>query len=379
MTEYEKQMNAVRKEIDEIDSELIPILVKRFSLSARVAETKRTFHMPVFDMAREKTILEKVKERTGENGDFVSAVYASIFSSSRAKQNLMLASGQSIRDMGKNAPAIVPKSNVKVLCQGVQGAYAHQAARLFFNNDCIHFSSTWENLFTAVEERSVDFAVVPVENSAAGSVNDVYSLIMKYRLYIVGAAEIKIKHCLAAKTAESTIKRVISHPQALSQCSNYIDKNSLQAESFSNTATAAKFVAEQKDSALAAICSKEAAEKYGLTILQEEIQNTEHNATRFIVISHEPYLPKGAKKISLCFSLPHTPGSLSTILSQFSMQGLNLTKIESRPIPEKKFEYDFYLDFTANFHDLNTQNLICALSDELPRFSFLGNYEEIQG
>ena len=161
-----------------------------------------------------------------------------------------------------------------------------------------------------------------------------------------------------------------------SQCSEYLEAHSLKALEWSNTAAAAQYVAQECPPGVAAICSKEAAQEYGLQILQENIQNEAENTTRFIVISKDAILPEDAGKISLCFSLPHETGSLSSVLERFAMEGLNLTKIESRPLPGKNFEYDFYLDFSGNLHDADTLELICALYDELPRFSFLGNYSE---
>ncbi|CDD30240.1 putative chorismate mutase [Firmicutes bacterium CAG:94] len=168
----------------------------------------------------------------------------------------------------------------------------------------------------------------------------------------------------------------MSHPQALSQCSEYLEAHGLRPIQWSNTAAAARYVAQEAPAGVAAICSQEAAREYGLTILEEGIQNEAENTTRFILISREAILPQDAGKISLCFALPHVTGSLSGVLQRFAMAGLNLTKIESRPLPGRNFEYDFYLDFTGNLHQPATLELICALQEELPRFSFLGNYSE---
>ena len=171
-------------------------------------------------------------------------------------------------------------------------------------------------------------------------------------------------------------QKVLSKHEALVQCSAYLAAHDIETEAYSNTAAAAKFIAETRLEGVGAVCSAQAAEEYGLEVIAADIQNTDNNCTRFIVISREAVLPEDAEKISLCFSLPHTPGSLCHTLERFALLGLNLTKIESRPIPERNFEYDFYLDFTGNVHDVQTLALICALSDEMPRFSFLGNYKE---
>ncbi len=185
-----------------------------------------------------------------------------------------------------------------------------------------------------------------------------------------------MEHCLAAADRETPVTAVVSHPQALSQCAEYLESHGLKAVEYSNTAAAAKYVAEQKPKGVAALCSREAARQYRLSILEENVQDEKDNTTRFVIISKEPIFPENAEKISLCFSLPHTPGALHTVLARFALCGLNMTKIESRPIPDKAFTYDFYLDFTGNIHETEALNLICALHDELPRFSFLGNYCE---
>ena len=332
--------------------------------------------MPVFSPQREQAILDKVRQRGGEDGDAAAALYSSIMAISRAKQHQMLQGGSSLRQLERTAARTLRTEGAKVMCQGVPGAFSHKAALKFFGEISPSFEPTWKQVFEDVDTGRADFGVLPVENSAAGSVTGVYDLILRYRFYIVGAVDVKVEHCLAAGKATGTPVKAVSHPQALSQCSEYLESHNLQGVEWSNTAAAAQYVAQQCPPGVAAICSKEAAQEYGLTILQENIQNEAENTTRFIIISKEAILPEDAGKISLCFSLPHVTGSLSNVLDRFAYAGLNLTKIESRPLPGKNFEYDFYLDFTGNIHQLQTMDLICALQDELPRFSFLGNYNE---
>ncbi|NLJ31405.1 MAG: bifunctional chorismate mutase/prephenate dehydratase, partial [Clostridiales bacterium] len=223
-----------------------------------------------------------------------------------------------------------------------------------------------------------DLGLVPVENSSAGSVGEVYDLILKYRFYIIAAATLPVRDCLAAakRVDPRTVGTVYSHPQALAQCSEYIQKNSMLPLPMSSTAAAAQSIARRQEAGIGAICSEYAAKEYGLNILERDIQNSSSNCTRFIVISRKLSIPEDARKISLCFSLVHQTGSLYRVLARFAQAGLNLTKIESRPIAEKNFEYDFYLDFTGNMRDEKTLSLILSLHDELPRFSFLGNYTE---
>lgn len=374
--EYQRRLGKVRKEIDRIDGELLPLFLKRMSCSEEVAKLKQEVGAPVFNASREQEILDRVREKSGAFGGSAAALYAAIMSISRARQHQMFTGGKPLRDMEQSAAREMPGRGVTAFCQGVSGAYSHKAALAFFSEPEIGFRVSWKDVFEEVKKGSSCFGVLPVENSAAGSVSGVYDLLLQYRFYIIGAVDMRVEHCLAAPRVEE-IRTVVSHPQGLSQCSEYIESHGIQQKEFSNTAAAAKYVAENALPNTAAICSREAAEKYGLKVLEENVQNARNNVTRFVVISREPILPKEASKISLCFSLPHKTGSLYSILERFAIGGLNLTKIESRPIPESNFEYDFYLDFTGNIHDPETLELICSLYDELPRFSFLGNYIEI--
>jgi len=373
----------IREEIDRIDSELIPLFIERMKCSENVARIKIAEGMQVLDKEREKKVLEKVRERAGEYGDSATILYASMMSLSRARQYQMIKGGNEIETLEKTAERNI-RSDGRIFCQGAEGAYSHKAALRFLkeigseNVDIVRFRPTWRDVFEAVDKGEAEFGVLPVENSSAGSVHDVYSLILKYRLYIIGVVSMKISHCLVAK-GHGKITKVISHPQALAQCSSYIYKNGLEKEEFSNTAEAAKYVSQSSEEGIAAICSEEAAKEYGLKIIGRDIQDMVYNMTRFVILSKRPILPEDANKIGLCFSLPHKSGSLYSILEMFAVNGLNLTKIESRPIPGSKFDYSFYLDFTGNIHDVRTKDLIGMLQQELPGFSFLGNYKEIEG
>lgn len=375
-SEYQARLGKLREEIDEIDGQLLPLFLRRMDCSQRVAQLKGEAGMPVFSPQREQAILDKVREQGGEDGDAAAALYRSIMAISRAKQHKILQNGGALRELERTAARTLHTEGARVVCQGVVGAFSHKAARSFFGEISPSFEPTFQQVFEDVATGSAGFGVLPVENSAAGSVTAVYDLILRYRFYIVGAVDVKVEHCLAAGKGTGTPTAAASHPQALSQCSGYLKSHGLKALEWSNTAAAAQYVAQECPPGVAAVCSKEAAREYGLQILQENIQNEAENTTRFIVISKDAILPGDAGKISLCFSLPHETGSLSSVLERFAMEGLNLTKIESRPLPGKNFEYDFYLDFTGNIHHPKTLDLICALQDELPRFSFLGNYSE---
>ena len=372
----------IRDEIDRIDSELIPLFVERMKCSEDVARIKIAEGLQVLDKEREKKVLEKVRGKAGEYGDSATILYASMMSLSRAHQYQLIKGGDEIEVMEETAERSI-MSKGAILCQGAEGAYSHKAALRFLkdiggNPDMVDFKSTWTEVFELVDNGSAEFGVLPVENSSAGSVHDVYSLILRYRLYIIGAVSMRISHCLASKD-NGKITKVISHPQALAQCSSFILKNGFAAEEFSNTAAAAKYLMQNGKDGEAVICSEEAAKEYGLKIVETDIQDMKYNMTRFVILSKRPILPEDANKIGLCFSLPHTSGSLYSILEMFAVNGLNLTKIESRPIPGSRFDYSFYLDFTGNIHDVRTKDLIGMLQQELPGFSFLGNYKEIEG
>ncbi len=376
ITEYQEKLAEVRKEIDEIDRKLLPLFLKRMQCSEKVAALKREAGAPVLNAGREQEILAGVREKGGDYGTEAEALYRSIMSISRMRQHKLLSGGEELRVLEREASRVMPERPEMVVCQGVEGAYSHQAALSFFGEAPISFAPTWKQVFEDVKAGRAQFGVLPVENSAAGSVTGVYDLILRYRFFIVGAEAVRVEHCLAAADRETPVTAVVSHPQALSQCAEYLESHGLKAVEYSNTAAAAKYVAEQKPKGVAALCSREAARQYRLSILEENVQDEKDNTTRFVIISKEPIFPENAEKISLCFSLPHTPGALHTVLARFALCGLNMTKIESRPIPDKAFTYDFYLDFTGNIHETEALNLICALHDELPRFSFLGNYCE---
>ncbi len=278
----------------------------------------------------------------------------------------------------QNATPLPLTQGVKIAYQGIRGANSFEAAgRLFPNGEFMAYH-TFEDVFKSVESGECDYGVLPVENSTAGSVSAVYDLILRYRFYIVKALPMAIDYCLAGlrQSELSDIENVISHPQALSQCEEYINKMGFEQIPCPNTAVAARDTARKKCLNIAAICSYKAAEEYGLKVLDEHLQDNPYNATRFIVISKRLYIDENANKVSLCFSLPHVTGALFKMLKRFDALGLNLTKIESRPISGKDFEYLFYLDFSGNVRSDGVTELLCRLDEELPEFSFLGNYAE---
>lgn len=374
-----KDLGEIRVEIDKIDSELIELFKKRMDCAKAVGLYKKENNIPVLNQNRENEILDSVEEKGGEYGSHARLLFSNIMELSRALQHNIVGSGKKLRADILNASSKMQTENVKVGYQGIKGANGHEATlKLFPNGDAVNYK-TFADVFDAVDREEVTYGVLPVENSTAGSVSAVYDLILKHRFYIVKALDLPIDYCLAGlKQSEfSDIEKVWSHPQSLSQCANYIAKNNFDSTPFENTAVAAREAANEKRLNVAAICSYKAAEEYGLKILDNHLQDDKGNTTRFIVISKTLCIPENANKISLCFSLPHVTGSLYGLLCRFNSLGLNLTKIESRPRKGKDFEYLFYLDFSGSVHSDNVIDLISQLSEEMPEFSFLGNYCEL--
>lgn len=377
------ELSEIRNEIDRIDGQLAALLCRRLDCSAEVAEYKAAHRLPVFDGERERRILDEAGRRGDEYregyGGALSLTFASMMDASRALQHRRLSSGEELREQIRKAGrALPPPDKARVVCQGVAGAYSDEAAEKLFPGVRPAFVETFAGVFEAVAAGNEDYGVLPVENSFAGSVNEVYDLMMKYRYTIAAATEIRVDHCLVARpeAKRENLKTVYSIHQGLAQCSDYIARLHLAARQYSNTAAAAKMVAESGDVTLCAIASRKAAELYHLQIIDENIQNVDHNRTRFIALSRRLVIPKDANKISLIFALPHVTGSLYRTLSRFAVAGLNLTKLESRPTHSGRFEYVFYLDFEGSLTDAATIDLICSLSEEMPAFSFIGNYRE---
>lgn len=273
----------------------------------------------------------------------------------------------------------LPK-RAKVACQGVEGAFSHQGVLQLFSEPEIQFCQQFEDVFQAVVTGRAEYGVLPVENSTAGSVVKVYDLLSKYACLIVQATRVGVQHHLLATFGAtlSTLKTIYSHPQALDQCEAFlrIHRPEIKSEAYANTAAAALYVASQDDLTLGAIASKECAEKYNLAILADNIQDIEENTTRFICISKHPGYSPEANKISLCLTLPHKPGALYHLLNKFAINQLNLTKLESRPWPERLFEFMFYVDIEGHLADPKVQLLFYDLSRQLGYFKILGHYSE---
>lgn len=370
----------LRNEIDKIDSELIPLLLKRMSISEKVAQYKVERGIPVLNEEREQEILNNVAAKCGEQGETIKTVFSATMDASRALQHKIIGGGKELRELVEKSQidGKLTANGAPVACQGVDGAYSGITANTLFPDSPVKYYKQFEDVFEAVNKGEAIYGVIPVENSTAGSVHESYDLIMKYRFYVVGAYDLKIEHCLCVKegTAYENITNVYSHPQALSQCGNFLKNFDFTGINFSNTAAAAEYVANSSKRDIGVICSEFAAKKYGLKILKRNVQNNNNNRTRFIVISKKLVISSDANKISLIFSIADKTGSLYRVLGRFSMAGLNLTKLESRPIENENFNYHFYVDVSGSVKQQSALDLMCALYDELPEFEFLGNFNE---
>ena len=368
----------IRTQIDEIDKQLVELLKARMNCSLSVAKEKREQNLPIHHPDREQAIIDKVMLEGGEFGSYISSVYREIMGVSKEAQQAELT------PLGELAGCIVGakdgiRENVAVACQGIEGAFGSLATHHLHKTGNVKYYCSFEEVFKAVENDEAVYGVVPVENSNAGSVTEVYDLILKYRFYIVSAAELAVNENLLGipGTDVNDIKKVYSHPQALAQSDEFIKKNGIEPVPYSNTALAAKFVSELGDKSVGAVGSTLAADLYGLDVIASNIQTIKNNSTRFITISKQLIIPQEANKVSVVFSVPHTVGALNRVLNRFCVNGLNLTKIESRAAKNGQFDYLFYLDFAGNLNDRKTIALISSLADELPDFTFLGNYREI--
>ncbi len=371
-----------RKQIDEIDSELAALMAKRMEVSAGIAEYKKKNAIPVLDRARERDKLAKiVSAADGKYASYLRSLYSLIFELSRTEQNRVISAASPVReliaDAIKNTDGVFPDTAV-VACQGVEGAFSQQACEKLFSVPKIMFTESFDGAFSAIKNGLCRYAVLPIENNTAGSVNKVYDLMMKHDFYIVKSTRLKVEHELLAKpgTRLEDIKEVYSHEQALSQCSEFIKKNALKAVPCSNTAMAAKLVAESDRADIAAISSRNCAELYGLDILHSAVQDNGGNFTRFICVSKQPEIYPGANKTSIMLVTSNKPGALYNVMSHINACGINITKLESRPIPERDFEFMFYFDLEAPVTTEIFSRLMAELEASCEGFRYLGSYTE---
>ena len=379
------ELNEIRKEIDEIDKEIVDLYIRRMNCSARVAEYKREHNMPVLDASRERALLNKISELSGsEFEEYTRTLYSTILDLSRSYQHSKLGETSALYEEIMTAIDSTPKmfpERADVACQGVEGAYSQIAAERLFRSPNIMFFNDWEKVFSAIEAGMCRYGVIPIENSTAGSVKKVYDLMISRNFKIVRTVRIKIDHSLLANKGAklSEIKEIFSHEQAISQCSAFLSSlgSDVKITRVENTAKAAQMVAESGRTDVASISSRSCAIQYGLTTLASAIQDNGNNHTRFICITNNTEIYPGADRTSLMLVTPHKPGALYRILSRFNSLGINLIKLESRPIPERDFEFMFYFDLESSVYSPKLAQLLAELEQECEEFTYLGSYSEV--
>lgn len=375
-----------RSRIDQIDEKLVSLFCERMKVVEDVAAYKKENHLPVLQSGRETAVLEHVSQLAGPvYGEAAKALFTAMMNISKTQQIMRFQeeSADSYRtflmDALERSKGNRLPSAAKVACQGVEGAYSQRACLQLFSEPDILFLKTFNDVFRAIEQGGADFGVLPIENSTAGSVTAVYDLMRKHHFYICMGTRVKVDHSLLVKPGVKLeeIKKVYSHEQGLAQCTAYIGSHpSWEPVKYPNTAAAAKYVSESLERGTAAIASDLCAQLYGLEILEQGIQDAKSNYTRFICISKQPWIYPDADKISLAFTLPHRAGTLNQLISQVAANNLNLTKLESRPIPNTDFEFMFYLDVEGSLHNQKILNFVCGLHQSLNFLEFLGNYRE---
>ena len=372
-------LQQLRTQIDKIDAQIVELYEQRMDISRQVAEYKIETGKKVFDKQREQEKLEKVKSMTHNdfNSHGIEELFEQIMSMSRKLQYQLLAENGSMGKLPFIGVDELETKAARVVFQGAEGAYSQAAMMKYFGDKVNSFHvDTFREAMGAIDEGSADFAVLPIEDSTAGIVNEIYDLLQEYENYIVGEQIIRIEHCLLGVPGATMedIKTVYSHPQSLMQSAKFLENHSWQLISMQNNAFAARKVAEEQDKSQAAIASEYAGQIYGLEVLQKGVNHSGTNSTRFIIVTNQKIFKRDARKVSICFEVPHESGSLYHMLSHFIYNNLNMTKIESRPIEGRNWEYRFFVDFEGNLADSAVKNALRGLREEARNMKILGNY-----
>ena len=378
------ELSEYRARIDAIDDEMVRLFAERMEVAAGIAAYKKENNLPVLDMRREKEKLLQIAEKTPEGlKDYAVSLYSLIFELSRSCQSRLLGTKseltEQIETALKETPPLFPGHAV-VACQGVEGSYQQLACERLFKLPNIFYFASFGAAFSAIEKGLCQYGVIPVENSTAGSVNAVYDLMMKHNFRIVRSVRLKIDHNLLVKpgTKWEDVKEIYSHEQAISQCAAFLQQHpGIRVVPCENTAIAARMVADSSRRDIAALSSRECMRLYNLEALAESVQDQGNNHTRFICISKDLEIYPGADRSSLMLTLPHQPGSLYKLLSRFYALGINMNKLESRPMPERNFEFMFYFDLETSVYSPEFRQLMAELPSLCDSFSYLGSYSEV--
>ena len=377
-------LNELRLQIDQIDDQLVALFGERMEVAAKIADYKKQNRIPIYVPARERAKLQDVANKAGpEMANYTRVLYSMLFELSRSYQSKR--SGEisplynEITQAIENTPKLFPQAPM-VACQGVEGAYSQIACEKIFRDPFILYFRDFEGVFNAIEQGMCQYGVLPIENSTAGSVKKVYDLMIRHNFSIVRTFRLKVDHNLLANPGAtlSDIKEVYSHEQALNQCSDFLQTiPNVNIVPMVNTAVAAETVAKSGRNDIAALSSRACAELYGLDCLASSVQDKGNNRTRFICISKNLEIYPGADKTSIMMILPHRPGSLYKVLARLYTLGINVTKLESRPIPDREFEFMFYFDLETSIYSEEYVQLICELDELCEEFKYLGSYTEV--
>lgn len=377
-------ISELRGQIDRIDDELVKLFSQRMAVASQIAEFKKENNLPIFVPAREREKMADVAEKAGpEMANYTRVLYSMLFELSRSYQSKQNSAQSPL--YGKITAAIeaTPKlfpQQAMVACQGVEGAFSQIACEKIFKSPMIMYFKNFEGVFTAIEKGLCQYGILPIENSTAGSVKKVYDLMIQHNFSIVRSFRLKIDHNLLTNPGASlsSIREIYSHEQAISQCSEYLATlQGVKVIPVENTAVAAEMVAKSGRTDVAALASRSCAELYGLKCLAGSIQDKGNNHTRFICISKNLEIYPGADKTSIMMVLNHRPGALYRVLARLFVLGINVTKLESRPLPDRDFEFMFYFDLDTSIYSEEFVQLMCELDDLCEEFKYLGSFSEV--
>ncbi len=378
-----KDLSIYREKIDHIDRELVRLFAERMDVAREIGTYKREMGLPVLDAARERIKLGQVADLAPEEmKDYTKVMFSVLMELSKAHQEMLQPDGNSLYEGIKSAidrtPQLFPE-DAQVACQGTEGAYSTTAAEKLFRTPRILYCKTFDAVLNAVETGLCRYGMLPVENSTAGIVEGVYKLLENHKFYIVRAVRVKVDHNLLARkgTKLSDIKEVISHEQAIHQCSALLDSLGVKVTYCENTAVAAKIVSESGRNDLAALSSAACGALYGLDNLKPAAQNVGNNYTRFICISRELEIYPGADRTTLMLETENRPGALYKLLARFYARGVNLTSLVSKPIPEREFHFRFYFDLDTSVYSDSFAQLMREMDTLCPTFRYLGSYREM--
>ena len=379
-----KDITELRAEIDAVDSQIMELYRQRMKISEGVAEYKQAVGKAIYDPERERQKLVKIGKEAGpELRTGAIMLFSTLFELSSSHQLKMMNKTTELTQQVTHAIEHTPKrfpEYPSVACQGVAGAYSQIACTKLFRVPDITYVPTFESVFQAIESGMCEYGVLPVENSTAGIVNKIYDLMAQHNCYIVRSVRLKVDHCLLTKkgTKLEDIKEIFSHEQAINQCAGFLKSMpGVKVTVMANTAMAAKMVAMSERDDVAALSSLSCAQLYGLECLQSAVQDKGNNYTRFICISKNLEIYPGADRTSIMCVVPHRPGSLVKVLSRFSALGLNLQKLESRPLPDSDFNFMMFMDFDAPMYSEELIQVLAELEGLCEKFQYLGSYHEV--